>query len=65
MSIPCLARAGASVTVAELTTRCVAGLNPARRPREIRLVDALPRATLDKVAKAVLRGILRDEGVRR
>jgi crotonobetaine/carnitine-CoA ligase len=60
-----LPRAGASVTVAELTARCVAGLNPARRPREIRLVDALPRATLDKVAKAVLRGILRDEGVRR
>jgi len=60
-----LPRAGASLTVAELTTRCVAGLNPARRPREIRIVEELPRVTLDKVAKAVLRGILREEGVRR
>ena len=60
-----LPRAGASVTVAEVEARCVAGLSPMRRPREIRIVSELPRVTLDKVAKAVLRGILREEGVRR
>jgi len=60
-----LPRAGGSVTVAEVEARCVAGLSPMRRPREIRIVSELPRVTLDKVAKAVLRGILREEGVRR
>jgi carnitine-CoA ligase len=34
---------------------CAASLPPFKRPREIRIVDELPRATLGKVAKAQLR----------
>jgi len=38
---------------------CAEELAPFKRPREIRFVDALPRATLEKVAKAELRALLR------
>jgi carnitine-CoA ligase len=32
-----------------------------RRPRKVRVVDDLPRSTLDKVAKARLRALLEEE----
>lgn len=38
---------------------CAEELAPFKRPREIRFVDALPRSTLEKVAKAELRALLR------
>jgi carnitine-CoA ligase len=41
--------------VAAIEAACAAALPPFKRPREIRVVDDLPRATLDKVAKAQLR----------
>ncbi len=48
------ARPGASVSVPDATARCAELLTAPKRPREIRVVDELPRSTLDKVAKAVL-----------
>jgi crotonobetaine/carnitine-CoA ligase len=59
----------AFVTVAEqsswtgsaLTEHCATLLTGPRRPREIRVVDDLPRSTLDKVAKARLRALLEEE----
>lgn len=41
---------------------CVAQLADFKRPHEIRMVDALPRSTLEKVAKAQLRQRLDAEG---
>jgi crotonobetaine/carnitine-CoA ligase len=40
---------------------CVAGLAGFKRPHEVRLVDSLPRSTLEKIAKAELRAILAAE----
>jgi crotonobetaine/carnitine-CoA ligase len=59
----------AFVTVAEhsvwtgpaLEEHCAALLTGPRRPREVRVVDDLPRSTLDKVAKARLRALLVEE----
>src|SRR6185503_17446069 len=56
----------AFVTVAEhsvwtgpaLEEHCAALLTGPRRPREVRVVEDLPRSTLDKVAKARLRALL-------
>lgn len=46
---------------AAIDDACRAGLAPFKRPREVRLVEELPRATLEKVAKAQLRKLLADE----
>lgn len=52
---------GQQVSVAAADARCAELLTAFKRPREIRVVDDLPRSTLDKVAKAVLRDRLRAE----
>jgi carnitine-CoA ligase len=44
-----------SEVVGAIEAACAAQLPPFKRPREIRVVDDLPRATLGKVAKAELR----------
>ena len=41
---------------------CVSQLADFKRPHALRLVDALPRSTLEKVAKAQLRSLLAAEG---
>ncbi|WP_268991234.1 AMP-binding enzyme [Nocardioides anomalus] len=56
-----LAQPGRSVSVADADARCADLLTPPKRPREIRVVDALPRSTLEKVAKAELRALLAAE----
>ena len=52
---------------AELADRvraaCTAQLADFKRPHEVRLVDVLPRSTLEKIAKAELRKALDTEGV--
>jgi len=40
---------------------CATGLADFKRPRDVRLVDALPRSTLEKIAKAELRKVLAAE----
>jgi crotonobetaine/carnitine-CoA ligase len=50
-----------AATLASMETRCKELLPPFKQPREIRIVQDLPRSTLDKVAKSVLRKILSDE----
>jgi crotonobetaine/carnitine-CoA ligase len=47
-----------------LAEHCAALLSGPRRPREVRVVDDLPRSTLDKVAKAQLRALLVEESAR-
>jgi len=44
------------VDVATLEAHAAAVLTPYKRPREIRIVDALPRNAMGKVLKTVLRG---------
>jgi crotonobetaine/carnitine-CoA ligase len=41
---------------------CATGLAGFKRPHEVRLVDSLPRSTLEKIAKAELRALLAAEG---
>ena len=41
---------------------CATSLADFKRPREVRLVDSMPRSTLEKVAKAQLRAALEAEG---
>lgn len=54
-----IAAPGAAPDLAEqVMARCRSSLAPFKVPHEIRLVEALPRATLDKVAKAELRKLL-------
>ncbi|MBM7516497.1 AMP-binding protein [Nocardioides nitrophenolicus] len=55
------ARPGERVAAAEVAARCELLLADFKRPREIRVVEELPRSTLDKVAKAALREQLRRE----
>ncbi len=43
---------------ARIVAACTAQLADFKRPHEVRLVDSLPRATLEKVAKAKLREML-------
>ncbi|WP_244223046.1 AMP-binding enzyme [Cupriavidus lacunae] len=40
---------------AQIMAACETQLADFKQPREVRLVDALPRSTLEKVAKARLR----------
>jgi crotonobetaine/carnitine-CoA ligase len=54
-------REGAAVTADDLQRSCADLLAAFKRPREVRIVDELPRSTLDKVAKARLRALLADE----
>jgi carnitine-CoA ligase len=49
---------GAVLSPEQLTERCATMLAGFKRPREVRVVDELPRSTLDKVAKARLRELL-------
>ncbi len=44
-----------------ITAACASGLAPFKQPHEVRVVESLPRATLDKVAKAELRKIVAAE----
>lgn len=53
--------AGVGVTVEALDRSCAELLTDYKRPREVRIVDELPRSTLDKVAKAQLRELLAAE----
>lgn len=54
-------QAGVPLDTQQLSTRCAEMLADFKRPREIRIVDSLPRSTLDKVAKAELRSQLAAE----
>jgi crotonobetaine/carnitine-CoA ligase len=58
-----LRRPGAEVTTEALERSCADLLAPFKRPREVRIVEALPRSTLEKVAKAQLRARLAAETV--
>jgi crotonobetaine/carnitine-CoA ligase len=51
-------------TDASLAEHCAALLTGPRRPHEVRIVDDLPRSTLDKVAKARLRALFVEESAR-
>ena len=42
-----------------INAACLDGLAPFKRPREVRFVPSLPRSTLEKIAKAELRKLLR------
>ena len=56
--------AQAGVELAErVRAACAAQLADFKRPHEVRLVDSLPRSTLEKIAKAELRKALDAEGV--
>jgi carnitine-CoA ligase len=51
---------GAEGLVESIMAACRTSLASFKQPHEIRLVDALPRSTLEKVAKAQLRAMLND-----
>jgi crotonobetaine/carnitine-CoA ligase len=55
------AQAGAEL-VARVMAACAAQLADFKRPHEVRLVTALPRSTLEKIAKAELRKLLANDG---
>ncbi|MEX0839693.1 MAG: AMP-binding protein [Parvibaculum sp.] len=52
--------AAASDLKQQIDAACAKGLADFKRPREIRIVDALPRSTLEKIAKAELRRIVEE-----
>ena len=54
-----IASAPDDLTRARIRAACLDGLAPFKRPREVRFVATLPRSTLEKVAKAELRTLLR------
>ena len=55
------ARARQQLEVGQLQNWCAGRLGANKLPRQIRVVDDLPRSTLDKVSKAALRSLLREE----
>jgi len=56
-----IAAPGAPVGLSDaIMAACTTQLATFKRPHEIRLVDALPRSTLEKIAKAELRRILEE-----
>jgi crotonobetaine/carnitine-CoA ligase len=57
--------AEATSIVAAVDALCRERLADFKRPREIRVVDDLPRSTLEKIAKAELRRMLQQEDERR
>ena len=58
-----IAAAGAPAGLAErINAACAQSLADFKRPREVRLVESMPRSTLEKVAKAQLRAALAEEG---
>jgi len=46
---------------ARITAACASGLALFKQPHEVRVVESLPRAALDKVAKSELRKIVAAE----
>ena len=50
-----------SALVGAIEAACASALADFKRPREIRVVDELPRSTLEKIAKAQLRRLLAAE----
>ena len=60
----CRCNAEASADLAErVRAACRQQLADFKRPHEVRLVDSLPRSTLEKIAKAQLRTALANVGV--
>lgn len=58
-----IAVTGAPADLADrINAACAKSLADFKRPREVRLVDSMPRSTLEKVAKAQLRAALAAEG---
>jgi crotonobetaine/carnitine-CoA ligase len=53
--------AGRAALARAIDAACAAGLAGFKRPREVRVVDELPRSTLEKINKAALRAMLAGE----
>ncbi|MEI8304547.1 MAG: AMP-binding protein [Burkholderiales bacterium] len=53
---------GRAALARAVAAACAATLAGFKQPREVRVVDALPRSTLEKINKAALRRQLADEG---
>jgi crotonobetaine/carnitine-CoA ligase len=57
-----IAQPGAAEDISQrIGQACCASLAPYKRPHQVRLVESLPRSTLEKVAKAELRARLQSE----
>ena len=56
--------AARAALVAAIDAACAQTLADFKRPREIRIVEELPRSTLEKIAKAELRRQLAEEAER-
>lgn len=60
--IPVDSQAGEDALTDRVLSACEEKLSAFKRPREVRIVSDLPRATMNKVAKNVLREQLKQEG---
>ena len=56
--IPAAGVEGAPTDLHDMMAACSSALADFKVPREVRLVDEMPRSTLEKVAKAELRKLL-------
>lgn len=54
-----------SALIDQVTRVCATELADFKQPHEVRVVDELPRANLEKIAKAKLRDLLREQGQER
>lgn len=54
--------AGRAALARAIDAACAAGLAGFKRPREVRVVEDLPRSTLEKINKAALRAMIAGEG---